>query len=43
MNSLLLDTQAWAWLLTGDERLSAMAVALIEKAETILVSSDISV
>lgn len=38
MNSLLLDTHAWAWSLTGDERLSAKAVALIEKAETILVS-----
>lgn len=38
MNSLLLDTHAWAWSLTGDERLSAKAVALIEKAEIILVS-----
>ncbi len=38
MNSLLLDTHAWAWSLTGDQRLSAKAVALIEKAETILVS-----
>jgi len=38
VNSLLLDTHAWAWSLTGDERLSAKAVALIEKAETILVS-----
>lgn len=38
MNSLLLDTHAWAWSLTGDKRLSAKAVALIEKAETILVS-----
>lgn len=38
MNSFLLDTHAWAWSLTGDDRLSAKAVALIEKAETILVS-----
>ena len=38
MNTLLLDTHAWAWSLTGDDRLSAKAVALIEKAETILVS-----
>ncbi|EJT05070.1 type II toxin-antitoxin system VapC family toxin [Rhizobium sp. CCGE 510] len=38
MNSLLLDTHAWAWSLSGDERLSVKAVALIEKAETILVS-----
>ncbi|EJC67353.1 type II toxin-antitoxin system VapC family toxin [Rhizobium leguminosarum] len=38
MNSLLLDTHAWAWSLTGDERLSAKAIALIEKAETIFVS-----
>ncbi|RUM24235.1 type II toxin-antitoxin system VapC family toxin [Rhizobium vallis] len=38
MNSLLLDTHAWAWSLTGDKRLSAKAIALIEKAETVLVS-----
>jgi PIN domain nuclease of toxin-antitoxin system len=38
VNSLLLDTHAWAWSLTGDERLSAKAIALIEKAEIILVS-----
>ena len=38
MNSLLLDTHAWAWSLTGDDRLSAKAIALIEKAETVLVS-----
>lgn len=38
MNTLLLDTHAWAWSLTGDDRLSAKAVALIEKAETVLVS-----
>ncbi|EJZ19559.1 type II toxin-antitoxin system VapC family toxin [Rhizobium sp. Pop5] len=38
MNSLLLDTHAWAWSLTGDKRLSGKAVALIEKAENILVS-----
>nr|WP_281413929.1 type II toxin-antitoxin system VapC family toxin [Rhizobium aethiopicum] len=34
----MLDTHAWAWSLTGDKRLSAKAIALIEKAETILVS-----
>nr|WP_223216588.1 type II toxin-antitoxin system VapC family toxin [Rhizobium mesosinicum] len=34
----MLDTHAWAWSLTGDDRLSAKAVALIEKAETVLVS-----
>lgn len=38
VNSLLLDTHAWAWSLTGDKRLSGKAVALIEKAENILVS-----
>ncbi|NNH64823.1 type II toxin-antitoxin system VapC family toxin [Rhizobium laguerreae] len=38
MNSLLLDTHAWAWSLIGDERLSPKAIALIEKAETIFVS-----
>lgn len=38
MNTLLLDTHAWAWSLTGDERLSAKAIALIEKAKTVLVS-----
>jgi len=38
VNTLLLDTHAWAWSLTGDDRLSAKAVALIEKAETVLVS-----
>jgi PIN domain nuclease of toxin-antitoxin system len=38
VNSLLLDTHVWAWSLTGDKRLSVKAIALIEKAETILVS-----
>lgn len=38
MNTLLLDTHAWAWSLTGDDRLSTKAIALIEKAETIFVS-----
>ena len=38
MTSLLLDTHAWAWSLTGDGRLSAQAVALIEQAENVFVS-----
>ncbi|MFS8111694.1 type II toxin-antitoxin system VapC family toxin [Rhizobium jaguaris] len=38
MKSLLLDTHAWAWSLTADERLSAKATALIQKAESVFVS-----
>lgn len=38
LKSVLLDTHAWAWSLTGDPRLSRNAVAAIEEAQTILVS-----
>ncbi|MDL2408399.1 type II toxin-antitoxin system VapC family toxin [Rhizobium calliandrae] len=38
MKSLLLDTHAWVWSLTADERLSAKATALIEQAASVFVS-----
>ncbi|TCL74932.1 type II toxin-antitoxin system VapC family toxin [Rhizobium sp. BK251] len=38
MNSLLLDTHVWAWSLTGDKRLSANAIGLIEQAEAVFIS-----
>ncbi len=38
MKSLLLDTHAWAWSLTGDARLSVKATALIQQAESVFVS-----
>ena len=38
MKAILLDTHAWAWSLTGDERLSMRALSAIENAETVLVS-----
>lgn len=39
MKSVLLDTHAWAWSLTGDVRLSAAAVAAMEQAETVFISA----
>lgn len=38
MKSVLLDTHAWAWSLTGDERLSSRATAAIQNAQHVLVS-----
>lgn len=38
MTAILLDTHAWAWSLSGDQRLSAPALAAIEVADTVLVS-----
>jgi PIN domain nuclease of toxin-antitoxin system len=38
LKSVLLDTHAWAWSLTGDRRLSQVATAAIEDAQTVLVS-----
>ena len=38
MRAVLLDTHAWTWSLTGDERLSRTALAAITGAETVLVS-----
>ncbi|MGK6312782.1 type II toxin-antitoxin system VapC family toxin [Neorhizobium sp. DT-125] len=38
MTAILLDTHAWAWSLTGDERLSERAVAAILEADAVLVS-----
>ena len=38
MSAFLLDTHVWAWSLTGDERLSSKASALMEKAERVFVS-----
>jgi len=39
MKSVLLDTHAWAWSLTGDTRLSAAAIAAMEQAETVFISA----
>lgn len=38
MKAVLLDTHAWAWSLSGDERLSEKAIAMIEQAEGVFVS-----
>jgi PIN domain nuclease of toxin-antitoxin system len=38
LSAILLDTHAWAWSLTGDERLSEKAVAAILDANSVLVS-----
>jgi len=38
MASVLLDTHAWVWALTGDARLSAPAQATIAEAEAVRVS-----
>lgn len=38
MNSVLLDTHAWAWSLTGDRRLSNLALKEIGSAENVFVS-----
>jgi PIN domain nuclease of toxin-antitoxin system len=39
MKHILLDTQAWAWSLTADARLSPAAIAAMEKAETVTISA----
>ena len=38
MKAVLLDTHAWAWSLTGDDRLSEKAVKAMNRADTVLVS-----
>ena len=38
MKAVLLDTHAWAWSLTGDDRLSKRAIVAMETADTIFVS-----
>ena len=38
MKAVLLDTHAWAWSLTDDDRLSDKARTSIERAQTVLVS-----
>lgn len=38
MTSVLLDTHAWAWSLTGDDRLSPRAMAAIQNADAVMVS-----
>ena len=39
MKHILLDTHAWAWSLTADARLSATAIAAMEEAETVSIST----
>lgn len=39
MKAVLLDTHAWAWSLTDDDRLSRRARSAITGAETVLVSA----
>lgn len=38
MTAILLDTHAWAWSLSGDDRLSKPALAAIATADTVQVS-----
>lgn len=38
MSAVLLDTHAWAWSLTGDERLSQKAIHVIGQADAVFVS-----
>jgi len=38
VTAILLDTHAWAWSLTGDDRLSPRAIEAIRQADTVLVS-----
>lgn len=38
MGAILLDTHAWAWTLTDDDRLSAVARAALAEAEAVHVS-----
>jgi PIN domain nuclease of toxin-antitoxin system len=38
VSAVLLDTHAWAWSLTGDDRLSQPATAAIEQADAVFVS-----
>ena len=38
MTAVLLDTHAWVWSLTGDERLSTPALAAINTADAVFVS-----
>jgi PIN domain nuclease of toxin-antitoxin system len=38
VNAVLLDTHAWTWSLTGDERLSPAAASAITGADSVWVS-----
>lgn len=38
MTAVILDTHAWAWSLTGDDRVSATAVSHIAGADNVFVS-----
>jgi len=38
LTAILLDTHAWAWSLTGDERLSRKAIHVIGQADAVFVS-----
>jgi len=38
VNAVLLDTHAWTWSLTGDERLSSVAASAITGADSVWVS-----
>jgi PIN domain nuclease of toxin-antitoxin system len=38
LSAVLLDTHAWAWSLTADDRLSQPATAAIEQADAVFVS-----
>lgn len=38
MTSVLLDTHAWTWSLTGDDRITTRALAAIDEADTVFVS-----
>jgi len=38
VTAVLLDTHAWAWSLTGADRLTARAIAAIDGAERVMVS-----
>ena len=38
VNAVLLDTHAWAWSLTGDDRLSVRAAQAINLADRVMVS-----
>lgn len=38
MTLVLLDTHAWAWSLTGDDRLSPRALAVIGETDVVFVS-----
>lgn len=39
MTAVLLDTHAWAWSLTGDRRISEVALKAMEQAETVWIGA----